>query len=63
VAASNKELSRAGPFPDVPLTVVAATDHRPYFKSWEPLLMRLRHLATLSPQGQLAVADGNGSCT
>ena len=61
VAASNKELRRAGPFPDVPLTVVAATDHGSYFKSWEPLLMRLqRRLAKLSPQGQLVVAHGSG---
>jgi pimeloyl-ACP methyl ester carboxylesterase len=61
VAASNEELRHAGPFPDVPLTVIAATEHGPFFKSWEPLLMQLqRRLARLSPQGQLIVAHGSG---
>jgi pimeloyl-ACP methyl ester carboxylesterase len=61
MAASSEEVSRAGPFPDVPLVVVAATDHGPFFRKWEPLLMRLqRQLAELSPMGRLVVAEGSG---
>lgn len=61
VAASNQELRHAGPFPDVPLTVIAATNHGPFFKSWEPLLMQLQQrLAKLSPQGRLVIARGSG---
>jgi pimeloyl-ACP methyl ester carboxylesterase len=61
IAASNREVRNAGPFPDVPLTVIAATDHGPYFRKWEPTLMRLqRQLAALSPQGSLIVAQGSG---
>jgi pimeloyl-ACP methyl ester carboxylesterase len=49
------------PFPDIPLTVIAATDHGPFFKVWEPTLMRLQQqLATLSPQATLIVAQGSG---
>jgi pimeloyl-ACP methyl ester carboxylesterase len=60
-AASNREVRNAGPFPDVPLTVIAATDHGPYFREWEPTLMRLQQqLAALSPQGSLIVAQGSG---
>ena len=48
-------------FPDVPLTVVAATDHGPFFKRWEPTLIHLQQqLATLSPRGTLRVAHGSG---
>jgi hypothetical protein len=51
----------AGPFPDVPLEVIAATDHGPFYKEWEPTLMRLQQrLATLSPQSTFIVADGSG---
>jgi hypothetical protein len=47
----------AGPFPDVPLTVIAATDHGPFFKEWEPALMRLQQqLATLSRRATFIVA-------
>jgi pimeloyl-ACP methyl ester carboxylesterase len=61
VAESNKQVTNAGPFPDVPLTVIAATDHGPFFKDWEPTLMHLqRQLATLSPRGTLIVAQGSG---
>jgi pimeloyl-ACP methyl ester carboxylesterase len=61
VAESNRQVMNAGPFPNVPLTVIAATDHGPYFKEWEPTLMRLQQqLATLSPQGSLIVAQGSG---
>jgi pimeloyl-ACP methyl ester carboxylesterase len=61
VAASNQQVRDAGRFPDVPLTVIAATDHGPFFRSWERVLMRLqRGLATLSPQGQLVIAQGSG---
>jgi pimeloyl-ACP methyl ester carboxylesterase len=45
----------------VPLTVIAATDHGPFFKNWEPTLMRLQQqLATLSPQATFIVAQGSG---
>lgn len=61
IAESNKEVKEAGPFPDIPLAVIAATDHGPYFKDWEPTLMRLQQeLAMLSPQGRLVVAQGSG---
>jgi pimeloyl-ACP methyl ester carboxylesterase len=41
--------------------VIAATDHGPFFKEWEPTLLRLqRRLATLSPQATLVVAQGSG---
>jgi pimeloyl-ACP methyl ester carboxylesterase len=58
---SNKQVARGGGFPDVPLTVVAATDHGPFFKDWEPTLMQLqRQLATLSPRATLVVAQDSG---
>ncbi len=61
IAESNRQVRNAGPFPDVPLAVIAATDHGPYFREWEPTLMRLqRQLAALSPQGSLIVAQGSG---
>jgi pimeloyl-ACP methyl ester carboxylesterase len=61
MAASNEEIRRAGPFPDVPLTVIAATDHGPFFRSWEPVLMKLqRGLAALSKKSQLIIAEGSG---
>ncbi len=54
-------MKRAGPFPDVPLTVIAASDHGPYFAAWESTLMRLQEeLARLSPRGTLVVAEGSG---
>jgi hypothetical protein len=49
---SNRQVANSGPFPSVPLTIVAATDHGPYFKKWEPTLMQLQQqLATLFPAG------------
>jgi hypothetical protein len=55
------QVKNGGPFPNVPLAVVAATDHGPYFKEWEPTLMRLQQqLATLSAKGILIVAQGSG---
>jgi pimeloyl-ACP methyl ester carboxylesterase len=58
---SNKQVTNGGPFPDVPLTVIAATDHGPFFKDWESTLMQLqRRLATLSPQATFIVAQGSG---
>ena len=61
VAESNRQTRAAGPFPDRPLAVVAATDHGPHFADWEPTLLRLqRDLAALSPQGVLIVAEGAG---
>lgn len=61
VAASNRQIAEAGPFPAVPLVVIAATDHGPHFREWEPTLMRLQQgLAGLSPLGELVVAEGSG---
>lgn len=61
VTESNRQVSTGGPFPAIPLTVIAATDHGPHFRKWEPTLMRLQQqLATLSPRGRLAVAQGCG---
>lgn len=61
VAESNAQVRNAGPFPNIPLTVIAATDHGPFFKDWEPKLMLLqRQLATLSPRATLIVAQGSG---
>ena len=58
---SNRQVREAGPFPAIPLSVIAATDHGPHFRQWEPTLMRLqRRLATLSPRGTLVVANGSG---
>ena len=61
IAESNRQVVNGGPFPDVPLTIIAATDHGPFFKEWEPTLMRLqRQLATLSRQASFIVAQGSG---
>ncbi len=58
---SNRQVAKAGPFPNVPLTVIAATDHGPYFKEWESTLMNLqRQLAALSPRSTFIIADGSG---
>ncbi|MFZ1088249.1 MAG: alpha/beta hydrolase [Xanthobacteraceae bacterium] len=58
---SNKRVMNGGPFPDIALTVIAATDHGPFFKQWEATLMRLQQqLATLSPQATFIVAQGSG---
>src|SRR5262249_46781342 len=60
-AESNKQVTNAGSFPDIPLTVIAATDHGPFFKDWEATLMHLQHqLAALSPRGILIIAQGSG---
>jgi pimeloyl-ACP methyl ester carboxylesterase len=61
VAESNRQIVNSGSFPSVVLTVIAATDHGPFFREWEPTLMRLQQqLATLSPQSTLIVAQGSG---
>jgi pimeloyl-ACP methyl ester carboxylesterase len=61
VSKSNRQVMSAGPFPDVPLTVIAATDHGPFFREWELTLMRLQQqLATLSRQATFIVAQGSG---
>lgn len=61
IETSNDQVRHAGPFPTVPLTVIAATDHGPFFRSWEPVLMQLqRRLADLSPKGHLIIARGSG---
>jgi pimeloyl-ACP methyl ester carboxylesterase len=61
MAESNGQVRNAGPFPDIPLVVLAATDHGPYFRQWEPTLMHLQQeLATLSPHATLIVAQGSG---
>jgi pimeloyl-ACP methyl ester carboxylesterase len=61
VTKSDEEVANAGRFPDIPLMVVAATDHGPFFKRWEPTLMRLQQqLASLSPRGALTIAQGSG---
>jgi pimeloyl-ACP methyl ester carboxylesterase len=61
VTESNEQVRTARPFPNVPLFVIAATDHGPFFKDWESTLMKLqRQLATLSPRGTLIVAQGSG---
>jgi pimeloyl-ACP methyl ester carboxylesterase len=61
MAESNSQVKNAGPFPDIPLAVLAATDHGPYFRQWEPTLMHLQQeLATLSPRATLIVAQGSG---
>jgi pimeloyl-ACP methyl ester carboxylesterase len=61
ISESNRQVMNSGPFPNVPLVVIAATDHGPYFRKWEPTLMRLQQqLATLSPRTTLIVAQGSG---
>ena len=61
VRKSNEQVTKAGPFPNIPLTVIAATDYGPFFKDWEPILMQLQQrLAKLSPQATLIVAQGSG---
>ena len=40
IAESNREVREAGPFPAIPLTVIAATDHGPYFRKDNALLDR-----------------------
>jgi pimeloyl-ACP methyl ester carboxylesterase len=58
---SNREVRAAGPFPPIPLTVIAATDHGSYFHKWEPTLMGLqRQLVSLSPRATLLIATGSG---
>lgn len=61
IAESNRQIAAGGPFPAIPLTVIAATDHGPHFRKWEPTLMHLQQqLATLSPRGRLVVAQDCG---
>jgi pimeloyl-ACP methyl ester carboxylesterase len=58
---STRQVREAGPFPDVPLTVIAATDHGTDLHALEPVLLAFqRRLATISPQGRLVVAEGSG---
>src|SRR5262249_44741718 len=58
---SNKQVENGGAFPNVPLIVIAATDHGSHFRQWEPTLMRLQQqLATLSAKVTLVVAQGSG---
>jgi pimeloyl-ACP methyl ester carboxylesterase len=61
VTESNEQVRNAGPFPDIPLTVIAATDHGPFFKDWERTLIRLQHqLAKLSLRSRFVIAQGSG---
>jgi pimeloyl-ACP methyl ester carboxylesterase len=62
ISESNRQVLNGGPFPAVPLAVIAATDHGPFFKAWEPTLMRLQEqLANLSPsKATFIVAWGSG---
>jgi hypothetical protein len=32
ISESNRQVTNRGPFPSAPLTIIAATDHGPYFK-------------------------------
>lgn len=58
---SARQVREAGPFPDVPLTVIAATDHGTDLHALEPVLLRFQaQLAERSPQGRLVVAQGSG---
>jgi pimeloyl-ACP methyl ester carboxylesterase len=61
VSDSNQQVRSAGPFPAIPLSVIAATDHGPNFRQYEPTLMHLQEqLAGLSPMGTLVIAQGSG---
>jgi pimeloyl-ACP methyl ester carboxylesterase len=61
IAESNRQVVEAGAFPDVPLTVIAATDHGPFFKECVPTLMQLQErLASLSRQSVFIAAKGSG---
>lgn len=61
VEKSNQQVRSSPPFPPVPLVVIAATDHGPFFREWEPTLLRLQEeLRTMSPYGRLVVAKGSG---
>jgi pimeloyl-ACP methyl ester carboxylesterase len=61
ISESNTQVTNGGPFPDVPLTIIAATDHGPFFKAWESTLMQLQQqLAALSPQSTFIVEQGSG---
>ncbi|MFT3975345.1 MAG: alpha/beta hydrolase [Amaricoccus sp.] len=58
---SSRQVRTAGPFPDVPLTVMAATDHGTDLHALEPVLLRFQaRLAEMSPQGRLVIAEGSG---
>lgn len=61
MAESGRQVRGAGPFPDVPLTVIAATDHGTDLHALEPVLLRFQErLAEMSPRGRLVVAEGSG---
>jgi pimeloyl-ACP methyl ester carboxylesterase len=61
ISESNRQVISGGPFPDVPLTVIAATDQGPFFEEWEPILMQLQEqLSTLSTRATFIVAQGSG---
>lgn len=58
---SSRQVREAGPFPDVPMIVIAATDHGSDLHALEPVLLRFQQqLAAMSPQGRLVVAEGSG---
>jgi predicted alpha/beta hydrolase family esterase len=61
VSESNQQVRNAGSFPDVPLTVITATDHGSDFRSKESWWMELqRGLASMSPDGTHIIAQGSG---
>lgn len=64
VEATAREVATAGPFPDVPLTVVTGGNDPPrWMMSPEALRIRRAHqqeLARLSPQGQQVIAPHSG---
>lgn len=58
---SSRQVREAGPFPDVPMIVIAATDHGSDLHALEPVLLDFqKQLAAMSPQGRLLVAEGSG---
>lgn len=51
---SKRQVRNAGPFPDLPLAVITATDHGPRFRASERWWMELqRGLASASPQASI----------
>jgi pimeloyl-ACP methyl ester carboxylesterase len=60
VAPSQAAMRAGPPFPDVPLVVVAATDHADTPEREALWLDVQRRTAALSPQGRLVIAEGSG---
>ncbi len=60
VAPSQAAMLSGPPLPDVPLVVVAATDHADTAEREALWLDVQRRTAALSPQGRLVVAEGSG---